>query len=433
MNQPAKWYDEQRVSVKGSVVLSSWLASREGASERAGIKAAGEKPLTAEELVRLYAPDAYSGRTIGERSAMAVSAVYACIALIAGAISTLPAKIYERTEDGRKRRDLPLWWLLNERASAGFSSAAMWEYAVWSLLQCGDAFIQIVRRSPFSNEIEALRPIHPDRVQVLTVDESGLLVYQVHPKTGAAYFVTAADMLHIPGLGFDGERGMSVVRYAARHSIGTAMAQDEFSGRFFSNGARPDFVLTHPAKLSTEAAKVLKESWLRAQQGLARSHMPAILTDGLDIKEVSMSADDAQLIQSRGFQVEDICRFFGVPPHMIGHTDKTSSWGSGVENMGRGFSKFTLSRHLVKIQQELNSKFFPVRMKFFVEFDLAGLERGDLKSENESLRIALGRAGEPSWMTVNEVRRIKNLEPVDGGDVLASNAVPTANAPKPAQ
>ncbi|MCA3065434.1 MAG: phage portal protein [Rhodocyclaceae bacterium] len=419
------------MSQKGSVVLSNWLAGREGAVERAGFLASGQKPLTAEELVKMYAPDSYAGKSVSERGAMAVSAVYACVALIAGAISTLPAKIYERTENGRKRVDHPLWWLLNERASAAFSSAALYEYALWSMLHSGDAFIEIVRVNQFTSAVDSLRPIHPDRVRVETLAD-GSLGYYVTPKTGGTYFLTSDDMIHVPSLGFDGERGMSVVRYAAKQSIGTAIAQDEFSGRFFSNGARPDFVLKHPAKLSKDQIELLRSSWSKSQQGTGKSHLPAILTEGLDIKEVSMSADDAQLIQSRGFQVEDICRFFGVPPHMIGHTDKSSSWGSGVENMGRGFSKFTLSRHLVKIEQELNSKFWPNREKYFVEFDLAGLERGDLKSENEALRIALGRAGEPAWMTVNEVRKIKNLEPLDGDEFNKPAAAAPAPAPKTA-
>ena len=134
--------------------------------------------------------------------------------------------------------------------------------------------------------------------------------------------------------------------------------------------------------------------------------------------ELTMTHEDSQLLATRSFQIEEIARIFGVPPHLIGQTDKVTSWGSGVENMGRGFVKFTLQRHLIKFEQEINRKLWPVRSRYFFEFNVAGLERGDLKSENEALRIALGRAGEPAWMTPNEVRRIKNMPPIEGADQL---------------
>jgi HK97 family phage portal protein len=413
---------------KYSVTLMDWMSTRPGAFERAGLLQNSAQSLTLSDLERMFSYDSYSGKSVSERSAMCVSAVYACVALIAGAVSTLPAKIYQRTEEGPERVSHPYRWMLNERACANFSSAQMWEYAMWSLLMAGDAFVYIERGFNGSgrSDVKALRPIHPDCVFVDYVEsaaESERLIYRMSgaPK-GIPSAVPAEDMLHFSGLGFDGRRGMSIIRYAARQSVGNALAQEEHSGRFFSNGARPDFVLKAPGKLDAEQIKALRTSFERVHGGSARSHVPAILTNGLELQEISMNAEDAQLIQTRGFQVEDICRFFGVPPHMIGHTDKASSWGSGVENMGRGFTKFTLSRYLVKMQQEINHKFWPMREKYFMEFDPAGLERGDLKSENESLRIALGRAGEPSWMTVNEVRKIKNLPPIEGGDVMASNA-----------
>ncbi len=165
--------------------------------------------------------------------------------------------------------------------------------------------------------------------------------------------------------------------------------------------------------------------------GTANRMKPAVLTGGLDIAELAMSNEDASLIATRQFQVEDICRIYGVPPFMVGHTDKTTSWGAGVENMGRGFLKFTLQRHLVKIEQELNRKLWPVRDTYFCEFNVTGLERGDTKTRNDSYRVALGRAGEPGWMTINEVRRSENLPPIDGGDTLNMGAQTNAQEPNP--
>ena len=161
-----------------------------------------------------------------------------------------------------------------------------------------------------------------------------------------------------------------------------------------------------------------------------KSHLPAVLTNGMEIQQLSLSAVDSQILATSMFQVEQIARVLGVPPHMIGHTDKSTSWGAGVENMGRGFVKFTLKRDLVKFEQEFNRKLWPMRERLFVKFDLADIERGDLKSENEALRIALGRAGEPGWMTQNEVRKAKMLPPKDNGDELLEVTAPAATKGK---
>ena len=166
--------------------------------------------------------------------------------------------------------------------------------------------------------------------------------------------------------------------------------------------------------------------------GTGNAHLPALMVGGAKVHELTMNAEDAQLIDTRRFQVEDIARIFGVPPHMIGHTDKTSSWGTGVEQMSIGFVKYTLQRHLVKFEQEINRKVWPSRERYFVEFMTAGLERGDYKTRNEGYRIALGRAGEPAWMTVNEVRKLENLPPVPGGEKLPAPADPADPAAPPA-
>jgi HK97 family phage portal protein len=212
---------------------------------------------------------------------------------------------------------------------------------------------------------------------------------------------------------------MSQIRNALRNSAGIALAADEYSGAFFSNGARPDIAIEMPDGPTPEQVEQYRQSWADRYQGASNAHKPALMTAGAKIHELTMNAEDAQLIATRQFQVEDIARIFGVPPHMIGHTQNTTSWGSGVEQMSIGFVKYTLQRHLVKFEQELNRKLFRgLQDRFFCEFQTAGLERGDYKTRNEGYRIGLGRAGEPAWLTVNEVRRLENLPPIDGGDVL---------------
>ena len=175
---------------------------------------------------------------------------------------------------------------------------------------------------------------------------------------------------------------------------------------------------------------MFRESWMARYAGVQNAHIPAILTGGGDVKTLSLNPEDAQLIETRNFQAADIARFFGVPPHMIGLIDKSTSFGTGIEQQSIGFVKYTLARHLVKFEQEINRKCFRTARNF-AEFQTSGLERGDYKARNEGYRIALGRAGEPAWMTINEVRKLENLPPIDGGDAMQQSAPAPAPAPAP--
>lgn len=406
----------------------SWLGSLV-ASLRPQAAVEPSQNLTLQELANLYGVGASGGPSVSEATAMRVSAVYACVALIAGAMSTLPLLVYARSKNGREAVDHPYYWLLNEEPNPDISAAVFWEYMAAARLFYGDCFAEILRPSFRASSAIGFLPHHPNRVQPFR-DTSGQLWYRVTPLIGAPYVLNPADMIHVPSLGFDGLRSPSPITYAARQSVGTALSADEYNSRFFTNGARPDFALKAPKGINEEQAKILRATWGENHSGVTRSHLPAVLTNGMEIQQLSLSAVDSQILATSMFQVEQIARVMGVPPHMIGHTDKSTSWGAGVENMGRGFVKFTLKRDLVKFEQELNRKLWPTRDRLFVRFDLADIERGDLKSENEALRIALGRAGEPGWMTQNEVRKAKNLPPKDSGDeLLEVTATATTKGP----
>ncbi|HDR8947267.1 TPA: phage portal protein [Burkholderia vietnamiensis] len=425
---------QAKARTPGSSVLNAWRAQH-GPEATGRINNVNEtrQSLTVQELANIIGGGAISnaGPVVNETTAMKVSAVYACVALIAGAISTLPMPVYQRTATGRERVEHPYWWLLNEQPDADVSAAVFWEYMVAARLFYGDCFAEIVRPSFRSNLVTGFKAHHPLRVFPFR-DSQGDLYYRVQPLVGAEYILHPADIIHIPSLGYDGIRSPSPITYAARQSVGTSLAAAEYSARFFSNGARPDFALTTDGNMTEEQAKLLRATWGERHSGVANSHLPAILTGGLKVQELTMSPVDAQILDTCKWGLEEICRVLGVPPFMVGSTEKTTSWGSGLENMGRGFVKFTLLRDLRKFEQEFNRKLWPSRQKFFVEFDVSGMERGDLKSENEALRIALGRAGEPGWMTQNEVRHIKLLPPVDGGDVINSGVAQTANVAEPA-
>lgn len=396
---------------QGSRVLGSWLAGRDGAAERAGVVALGENStssLTLSELTAMIGASAVSssGASVTADTAMKVSAVYGCVSLIAGAISTLPLGVFQRTAEGRDKADHPYWWLFNEQASEAWTSAAALEYLISSKLFYGDGFGRLIR-SNRSNQVTGWEPLHPLSVQPFK--HEGRVLYRVTKSGEAPYTLDSSDMIHLPSLGFDGLTSPSPITYAAREAIGTAISAQQFSGQFFAGGANFDYALKTTSKLTTEQLNQLKASLLgRAQNG---GRGPLILSGGLEPAQLSVNSKDAEILATRLFTVEEICRVFGVPPHMVGHTDKTTSWGSGIESQGIGFVRYTLQRHLTPMQQELNRKLWPVRERFFVEHITAALERGDLKGRYEAYRIAMGRAGEMPFMDANEVRRLENMPP----------------------
>jgi HK97 family phage portal protein len=421
---------QAKARIPGSAVLNAWRAQH-GPESTGRINNINEtrQSLTVQELANIIGGGAISnaGPVVNETTAMKVSAVYACVALIGGAISTLPLNVYERTADGRSRVDHPYWWLLNEQPEPDLSAAVFWEYVVAARAFYGDGFAEIIRPSFRSNRVTGFKAHHPLRVFPFR-DSEGSLYYRIQPLVGAEYVLHPADIIHIPSLGYDGIRSPSPITYAARQSIGTSLAAGEYSARFFSNGARPDFALKMDGNLTEDQAKLLRATWGERHSGVANSHLPAILTGGLQVQQLTLSAVDSQILATANWNLEEICRVLGVPPFMVGSTEKSTSWGTGQENMGRGFVKYTLLRDLRKFEQEFNRKLWPSRERLFVEFDVSGIERGDLKSENDALRVALGRAGEPGWMTTNEVRHIKLLPPIEGGDKLNSGVPPVAGA-----
>jgi HK97 family phage portal protein len=386
--------------------------------------------------------DAFFGPVSGlpavtEKTAMTISAVYACVNLIAGAISALPMHIYRRKPDGERDQlqNDDLWWVLNEQFLPRWSAANGWEYLVQSLLFHGDAFAVIKRQGPV---IVGLEPVHPDRVNVIPSTDGMRLVYTVSsdprvPNSSQSLFVyDQDDILHVAGFGFDGCRSVSPLRHHLSMSGAVALATQEYAARFFSNNQRPDIVISTDQAIGPDKADEMREGWARIYQGLQNSHKPAVLGMGAKIQTLTMTAEDAQLLATRQFQIEEIARAYGVPPFMIGHTEKTTSWGSGVETMGTGFVRFTLRQHLNKFQNEINRKFFRTASKF-AEFDTFELERADMKSLFESFRVAIGRAGEPGFMTTDEVRLKLNLKRTQNGDQLASGETnaqePTAQPP----
>lgn len=381
-------------------------------------------------------PATASGAVVNPTTAMRVSAVYACVSLIAGSIAQLPLAIFERIGDIRKRAEHDYWWILNEEFAPTWPAAAGWEFLITQMLLRGDGLGYIVRNR--AGKMTSLIPWPRDRVDIFEQERSGpkdprRLAYRFRDETG--YFVAdQADVLHIPGFGFNGISSMSVIQWGARNGIGIALQGDEHAGKFFSEGGKPEVAIRATGRMSPDQQEDFRAAWVSKYGGTqGNRRIPLILTEGLDVKELTMSAVDQQLLESRQWEVIDIARAFGVPPHMIGETTKSSSWGTGIEQMFIGFVKLTLGTHLKRARDELNRKLFPFSPRYFTEHNVDALMAGDSKAQAEYFGKALGGPGALGWMAVNEVRRLKNLEPIEGGDKLFIPKADAAPAPAPAK
>lgn len=422
-----KWDRAQsNLKTPGSRILTEWKASRERAR---GFRNDGSMSMSEfSEYVKGTLD--YRTGTITERNAMSVSAVYACVNLIGGAVASLPLQFFRRdAKDNRKAYKPDLWWMFNEQPCVAWAAATAWEYALQSLLLRGDSFWRIIRASRLSANIVGFEPRHPSTVTPRRVTDR--LVYDIDPQPWdplgtKRVTVDQDDMLHIAGPNFDGLRGQSQIGGALRISGSLALSSDEYMLSFYKNSARPDFALQTDGVLDNGQIDNLRNQVNEQHQGVARSWKPIVLQGGLKVQPITINPRDAQLMEMRKFQVEDVCRVMGVPPFMVGYTEKTTSWGSGVEQMGIGFVKYTLQRHLVKFEQEINRKVFRTARNF-CEFNTAGLERGDTMQRFNAYRVALGRAGEQPWMAVDEIRKLENWEPRD--DLQPVGGTP---APEPA-
>lgn len=370
-----------------------------------------------------------SGAVVNEITANRVSAVYACARLIGGAISTIPCDFNKRTPEGREQaNDHPFWWFFNEQPTPIFTAASFWEFITNQMLMRGDGFAYLVRPNQFSPGLAGVVPLHRDKVFVFR--QGNRLRYTIMDTladgTEGSFTVDQDDMLHFPGFAFNGLCSMSVIGYAARQAAGIAIKADEHAATMFGSGASIQYAVKVPKQMSPELQENFRQAWVAKYCGSGVSGIPLILTEGLDVQELSMTAVDAQLLESRRYNAVDIARAFGVPPHMIGETTASTSWGSGIEQMSIGFVKYTLQPHLTRFAQELNRKLFPRLERYFVEFNVDGLLATDSKTQAEYFGKALGGPGAKGWMTQDEVRRRKNLPPLGGDAATLSGGMPSA-------
>lgn len=405
-----------------SRVLSSWLAGRSGAAQRAGVTLRNDVLSSdAAGMLELFRPvNTSSGYAVTDQTSMLVTTVYACLSKLGGVVLQLPLHQYRLGLAAGRERVLPpskLWWMLNESPTAAWTAASWKEWIVRCVHLRGDQVTEIIRdpRPSQAGAPIALLPHHPDLVNIRRYvhHDTGepRLAYDLHDiNTGALHTVDQDDVLHFTGFGFDGRRSISVIQHAARNAVGNSLAASDFMGKSIGQGAMPKIALTVPGKLDKTQADQLRESFVATYgSGPTQQRLPLVLTEGGTAAPLTISPVDMQLLESRQLDAQQICEACGVPPIILGNSDKTSSWGTGVEQITIGFVKFTVKPHLARWEEELNRKLFR-RAGQFVEFELDALLRGDSKAQADAFRLALGGPGSgDGWMSVNEVRKLKNL------------------------
>lgn len=370
-----------------------------------------------------YMGGSSSGKVVTERSAMQMTAVYACVRILSEAIAGLPLHMYRYKDDGGKEKalDHPLYLLLHDEPNPEMSSFVFRETLMTHLLLWGNAYAQIIRNG--KGEVVALYPLMPNKMTV-SRDETGQLYYTYQksqeelPKDNT-YTVTLhpSDVLHIPGLGFDGLVGYSPIAMA-KNAIGLAIATEEYGSKFFANGAAPSGVLEHPGTIKDPQR--VRESWMSQFGGSANSNKIAVLEEGLKYTPISISPEQAQFLETRKFQINEIARIFRVPPHMVGDLEKSSF--SNIEQQSLEFVKYTLDPWVVRWEQSIQRTLLTPEEKkiYFVKFNVEGLLRGDYQSRMSGYATAR----QNGWMSANDIRELENLDRIpaeEGGDLYLVN------------
>lgn len=373
-----------------------------------------------------------AGKAVTQRSAMQMTAVYSCVRILSEAIASLPLHLYRYTDSGGKEKatDSSLYFLLHDEPNPEMTSFVFRETLMTHLLLWGNAYAQIIRNG--KGEVTAFYPLMPDRMTV-DRDENGRLYYEYTVSSDDAPInkksivrLQPFDVLHIPGLGFDGLVGYSPIAMA-KNSIGMAIACEEYGSKFFANGAAPSGVLEHPGTIKDPSR--VRESWTQSFGGSSNAHKVAVLEEGMKYTPISISPEQAQFLETRKFQINEIARIFRVPPHMVGDLEKSSF--SNIEQQSLEFVKYTLEPWIIRWEQSISRSLLSIeeKRKYFVKFNVDGLLRGDYQSRMNGYATAR----QNGWMSANDIRELENLDRIsaeEGGDLylINGNMLPLKNA-----
>jgi HK97 family phage portal protein len=365
-------------------------------------------------VFRFFFAPSSSGKQVTEKNAMQSAAVYACVRVISETVASLPLHLYRHVEEGKRRDTLhPLYFLLHDSPNPEMTSFIFRETLMTHLLLWGNAYAQIVRNG--HGEIIGLYPLMPDKVQVSRAETDELIYLYQSGMSNIAF--RREEILHIPGLGFDGLVGYSPIAMA-RNAIGMSMATEEFGASFFQNGAAPGGILEHPGTLK-DPSKV-RESWNELFKGSGNANKVAVLEEGMTYKQIGIPPNEAQFLETRKYQTEEICRIYRVPPHLVADLDKATF--SNIEHQSISFVVHTIRPWLVRLEQAMNKAilYSAERHRYFIEFNVDGLLRGDY----ESRMRGYATARQNGWMSANDIRRLENMNLIpkeEGGDLYLIN------------
>lgn len=362
-----------------------------------------------------------SGKNVTVDSALQLSAVWSCVRLLAETIATLPLGFYERMDDGSRRSATrhPIYALIHSQPNADMTAVEFWEVVVASMALRGNAF---VHKTYSGGTVVSLDYLMPDRMSLRRLTD-GRIEYRYTNLRGVSEVIPESEILHFRAFGTGGLLGISPIQ-AGSQVFGAAMAADEASAKVFANSMSVGGILYTDQILKPEQREALRTSLQQQFAGAMNAGKTFVAEAGMKYQQVPMNPEDAQLLETRSFNGQEICRWFRIPPTMVGYGEKTSNWGTGIEQQMIGFLTFSLRPWLARIEQGLRRGLLnpSERDRYFAEFSIEGLLRAD-SAARASFYSAAAQNG---WMTRNEIRALENRLPIDGGDALTvqSNLLP---------
>lgn len=364
-----------------------------------------------------------SGKTVNEFTAMQTTAVYSCVRILAEAVASLPLHVYRYKENGKERvYNHHLYHILHNEPNTEMSSFVFRETLMSHLLIWGNAYAQIIRDG--AGRVVALYPLLPNKMTV-SRDKNGE-IYYIYTTTSdenpnfkdyESVMLRKQDVLHIPGLGFDGLVGYSPIAMA-KNAVGMTIATEEYGASFFANGANPGGVLEHPGVLKDP--KKVRDSWNEVYRGTANAHKIAVLEEGMKYQQIGIPPEEAQFLETRKFQINEIARLYRIPPHMVGDLEKSSF--SNIEQQSLEFVKYTLDPWVIRWEQAMQRSLLLPKEKqeFFIRLNVDGLLRGDYQSRMNGYSVAR----QNGWLSANDIREMEDMNPIpdeEGGNLYLIN------------
>ena len=348
-----------------------------------------------------------SGIAVNERSMLSLSAVWACTRLISETIATLPLSMYEKTPDGKRiATQHPLQFIIHDQPNADVTASVFWESVIAAMLLRGTARAE---KLMVGDRLVGLSFLAPCRLAI-TRKSDGSLQYNYTEESGKQRVIPASRIFAIPGFSLDGKNGVSVISYGA-NVFGSALSADQAANKTFENGLMPTTYFKMDRVLQKAQREEFREN-LEAVTGAINAGKSPLLEGGMSADTIGINPNDAQLLESRSFSVEEICRWFRTPPFMVGHSEKSTSWGTGIEQQMIGFLTFTLAPWLKRVEQAISKDLLsPVdRLRYYPKYSVEGLLRADSAGRSAFYGAMVDRG----IFTRDEVRGLEDRAPMGG-------------------